>query len=125
MIDVCSALEGVGTGLGDGVYATADEVGLADIVRGNNNLKFLNCVDGDRVATAGEVVGKAEVVVEVCTVNGEVGSTAVGTCEAHSVTAVRRQTGYVRDVTVNGREAQNLFIGDVGNSSGALLSGEL
>ena len=45
MVDVSGTLEGVGTGLGNGVHATADEVALADIVRGNHNLNLLDCID--------------------------------------------------------------------------------
>ena len=125
MIDVCGALEGVGTRLGDGVHAAADEVGLTNVVGADDNLKFLDGVDGDGVATAREVGGKTEVVVEVGTVHGKVGGTAVGTGETHAVTAVGRQTGNIRDVAVDGGHGLNLTAVDVGhgavNGTGGLM----
>ena len=76
VVDVSGALKGVGTGLGNGVHATADEVALANIVRGNHNLNLLDCIDGDGVATAGKSSAQTEVIVEVRTVHGEVGAAA-------------------------------------------------
>ena len=125
MIDVGRTLEGVGTGLGDGVHATADEVGLAHIVRGNHNLEFLDGVDGDGVAAAREVGGQTEVVVEVCTVNGKVGKAAVGTGEAHAVTAVRGKAGDIRDAAAHRGQGGNLGAANIGDGTRTLLGGEL
>ena len=86
--DVGAAAEGVGTALGDGVHATTDEVGLTHVVGRNHNLHFLDCLDRNGVATTGQTVAQTEVVIEVGTVNGEVGQTAVGTGKAHAVTTV-------------------------------------
>ena len=89
VVDVGAALEGVSTGLGDGVHATSDEVGLTYVIRRNHNLELLDGVDGDRAASARKVGGKTEVVVEVSAVHGEVCGTSVSSGEAHSVSAVR------------------------------------
>ena len=120
VIDVGAALERVGTGLGDGVDATADEVGLADIVRGDHDLHFLDGIQGDGVAAAGEVAGKAEVIVEVGTVDGEVRRTVVGTHEGHAVAAVRGQARHVRKVAADRRQGDDLAAVDVGRSTGLL-----
>ena len=77
VIDIGRSLDGVGTGLGDGVDTTADEVGLADIIRSDDDLHFLDGIDGDRASATRKVVGKTEVVVEVGTIDGEVGVTSV------------------------------------------------
>ena len=89
VVHIAGALEGVGTGLGDGVDAAADEVGLTDIIGRNHNLNFLDGVHGDRHTAAGKGIAKAEVVVEVSTVNSEVGATAVAAAEAHAAATVR------------------------------------
>ncbi len=125
VVDVGGTLEGVGTGLGDGVHAAADEVGLANVVGADHNLQFLDGVDGDGVAAAGQVGGQTEVVVEVGAVNGEVGGTAVGTGEAHAVAAVRGKAGDVGDATVHSGHGRNLGTGDVGHGTRALLGIEL
>ena len=88
MEDVGTATELVGTTLGNGVNTTTDEVGLTNIVGRDHNLHLLDSLDADGVATTGQVVAQTEVVVEVGTVNGEVGSTAIGTGKTHAVTAV-------------------------------------
>ena len=125
MIHISGTLEGVGTGLGDGVHAAADEVGLADIVGADYHLHFLDGVDGDGVAATREVGVKTEVVVEVGTVHGEVGGTAVGAGEAHAVTTVRRQAGNVGDAAADGGKRGDLVAADVGYSTGTLLRIEL
>ena len=125
VIYISRTLEGVGTGLGDGVHTTADEVGLTNVVGADHNLHFLNGVDGDRVAAAGEVGRQTEVVIEVGTVHGEVGQTAVGTGEAHAVTAVRGKAGNIRDAAVHRRDSGDLCVVDVGHSTGTLLGIEL
>ena len=124
VVDVGRAAEGVGTGLGDGVDAAADEVGLTDIVRGDHHLHLLDGVDGDRVAATGQAVVQTEVVVEVGTVHGEVGRTAVSTGEGHPVAAVRREAGHIGDVAGHGRQGGDLVAVDVGRGTG-LLGGEL
>ena len=93
MIDISGSLEGVGTGLCDSVDTTTDEVGLAHVVRGNHDLKFLNGVNRDRIATTGKSGAKAEVVIEVRSVNSEVGGTSVHTGEGSTITTVRRKPG--------------------------------
>ena len=120
VIDVGRALEGVGTGLGDGVDAAADEVGLADIIRGDHHLHLLDGVDGDRVAAAGQAVGQAEVVVEVGAVHGEVGGTTVSSGESHAVAAVRGKAGHVGDAAADRRQGRDLAAVDVGGSAGLL-----
>ena len=86
--DVGAATELVGTTLGNGVHTTTDEVGLTNVIGRDNNLQLLDSLDADGVTTTGQVVAQTEVVVEVGTVNGEVGSTSVGTGKTHTVTAV-------------------------------------
>ena len=120
MIDIGAAPEGVRTGLGDGVHATADEVGLADIVGGDHDLKFFDGVDGDRVATARQVGAQTEVVVEVGTVHGEVGHTAVGTGEAHAIAAIRRKARHIGDGAADTGQIGDLLVGDVRGSTGLL-----
>ena len=114
VIDVGAALEGVVTTLGDGVHATANEVGLTNVIRRNNHLHLLNSVDRDWVATTRQVRAKTEVVVEVCTVNGEVGSTAIGTCKTHSIASIRREACHVGDAAANRWQISDLHVGNVG-----------
>ena len=52
VVNIGRATEGVGTRLGDGVHATADEVGLANIKWRNNDLHLLYGINGDRAAAA-------------------------------------------------------------------------
>ena len=125
VIHIGGTLHGVGTGLGDGVHAAADEVALTHIERGNHNLHFLDGIHGNRHAAAGKGGGEAEVVVEVGTVNGEVGATAVTAGDVHAVTAVRGQLDDVRDGTVGSGEGLNIRIGDIRGGADTLLTGEL
>ena len=99
MIDISGSLEGVGTGLGDSVDSTTDEVGLANIVRGNHDLELLDGVNRDRIATSGKTGAKTEVVVEVRSINSEVGGTSVHSGESGSVTTVRRKPGDIGDAS--------------------------
>ena len=122
---VDGSLEGVGTRLGDSVDTAAHEISLPYIEGGNHNLDFLDGVDGNRGAAAGEVGRKAEVVVEVGTVNREVGGTTIGTCEAHSVTCIRRDPCNVRNAPADGGHLNNLGVGNVGRSAGLFLSSKL
>lgn len=62
---------------------------------------------------------QTEVVVEVGTVDGEVGRTAVHAAEAHAVAAVGRETGDVGQRTAHRRHVLHLFVVDV--SGGARL----
>ncbi len=89
VIDVSRTLESVSTRLSDSVDTTTDEVSLADIIRRNNDLQLLDSIDRNRVAATREVIAQTEVVVEIGTIDREVGSTSVRTGEAHLVTAVR------------------------------------
>ena len=123
VVAVHGTLEGVGTGLGDCVDATADEVGLADIVGSDHDLDFLKCIHGDRGAATGELVGKTEVVVEVGAVDREVGGTAVAAGEAHAV-CIRGDAGQVGDAAVDRRHLLHLLAVDAGGST-RLLSSEL
>ena len=118
--DVGTATELVGTALGHSVHTTTDEVGLTNIVGRNNDLHLLDSLDTDGVATTRQVVAKTEVVVEVGTVNGEVGSTAIGTGETHTVTTEGRQTGNVRQAAGNSGQIGNLGTVDVGSGTGLL-----
>ncbi len=77
MIYIGGSLEGVGSGLRDGVDTSSDEVGLAHVKRRNDNLNLLDGIDGDRAAAAREAGRKAEVVVEIGSVDSEVGGTSV------------------------------------------------
>ena len=122
VIDVGSTAERVRTRLRDGVHTTTDEVGLTDIVGRNHHLQLLDSIDRDGVATAGELVGETEVVVEVGTINREVGSTAVATGEAHTVTSIRRKASHVGDSTAHRRQIRDLLAVDVGRSTGLLGS---
>ena len=124
MINIGGSLEGVGTRLGDGVHATSDEIGLTDIVRRDHNLKFLDRVDGDWRTSSRKFLGKAEVVVEVGTVHGEVGGTAIRSGETHSVSAVRGKSGHVSDASADSRQSGDLGVVDVGGGA-SLLYGEL
>ena len=124
VIDIGRTLDGVGTGLGDGVDTTADEVGLADVVRRDDDLHFLDGIQGDGVAAAREVSGKTEVVVEVTTVDGEVRGTVIGTHEGHAVSSVRREPGHIGEVTADSRKGNDLAVVDIGCRT-CLLGGEL
>ena len=117
MIYVSGSLHGVGTRLGDSIHTSSDEVGLTYVKRRDNNLQFLDGIDRNRAAASGELIAETEVVVEVCAVNSEVGSTSVRTCKAHPVSAVRRKAGYVSDITADGRKRSNLSIVDVSHSA--------
>ena len=117
MEDVGRALEGVRTRLGDGVHATADEVGLTHVVRSNDHLHFLNSLNRNRVATTGQVARQTKVVIEVGTVNGEVGRTSVTSGKGHAITAIRRQASQVGDGACHCRQRRDLCCGDVGGST--------
>ena len=123
VVAVNRALEGVGTGLGDSVDTAADEVGLADVIRRNHHLDLFESIHGDRGAAAGELVGKTEVVVEVGTVDGEVGGTTVTAGEAHAV-CIRGDAGQVGDAAVHRRHLLHLLAVDARRSAG-LLGSEL
>ena len=125
VIHIGGTLHGVGAGLGDGVHAAADEVALTHVERGNHNLHFLDGVHGNGHAAAGQGGGEAEVVVEVGTVDGEVGATAVTAGDVHAVTAVRGQLDDVRDGTVGGGQGLDIRVGDIRGGADALLAGEL
>ena len=124
MINVGGSLEGVCTGLGDGVHTTADEVGLTYMVRGNQDLEFLDCVKGDRISSTWKTIVETEVVVEVRTVDSEVGGTSVSSCEAHSISTVRGEPGDIFNAPAYCRESGHLGIGNVGGST-CLLAAEL
>ena len=125
VVHVGRSLELVRTGLGDRVHAAADEVRLADVERGDHHLHFLDGVDGNRGAAAREGGGQAEVVVEVRAVHREVHVTAVGSGEAHPVTAVRRDLRDVRDAAGDRRHREHVRLGDVRGGAGLLLRREL
>ena len=124
MENVGTATELVGTTLGDSVHTTADEVGLTNIVGRNNYLQLLDGLDADGITATRQATAQAEVVVEVRTVDREVGQTAIGTSKAHTVTTVRRQTRHVGQATGNGGQIADLRTVDVGSGTG-LLSPEL
>ena len=122
VVYVGSTLELVGTRLGNGIHTTADEVGLANVEGRDNNLKFLDSINRDGAATAGETIAKTKVVVEVGTVHGEVCGTAVHTGKVHSVAAIGRQTCDVCDAAADGGHRLQLCIADVGGCTGLLAS---
>ncbi len=124
MIDIRATLEGISTRLGDGVHAATDEVGLTHVERSHHNLQLLDGIERDGVAAAGELVAQTEVVVEVGTVDGEVGRTTVHTGKVHAVTAVGRETCHIGDAAGHRRQIDNLLIGDVGRRTG-FLGGKL
>ena len=125
VIHVSGSSERIGTGFRDGVDTTADEVGLPHVIRADDHLQFLDGVDRNRVAAAGEAGGQSEVVVEVGAVHGKVGGTAVGTRETHAAASVRRQTGNVRNVAVHRRDGLDLLVVDVGHGTRLFHGGEL
>ena len=88
VIHIGLTLEGVGTALGDSVQGSTDEACLTHVKRRDHHLQLLNGLHGNGVAAAGECAAQAEVVVEVGTVNGEVGSTTIASLEGHAVSAV-------------------------------------
>ena len=124
MVNVGGSLEGVGTGLGDGVHTATDEVGLTYIKRRNHNLHFLNRIDGDRRTTSRKLLCKTKVIVEVRTVNGEVGRTSVRSGECHSVSTIRGKPCDIRDASADSRQSGDLGVVDVGGGA-SLLYGEL
>ena len=125
VIDIGRTLERVRAGLGDSVDTAADEVRLTDIIRGHDDLHFLDGIDGNRIAAAREGRRKAEVVVHVGTVHGEVGGTSGAAGEVHPVTAVGRELGHVGETPADGGHLDHLAGGDVGGSTGLLDSRKL
>ena len=123
VVDVRRTLERVGTRLCHGVDASAYEVGLAHVIRGHYHLHFVYCVHRDRVASTGQSVVQAEVVVQVRAVEGEVCRASVAAAEAHAV-GVRRYARYVLDAAIDGRQGLYLRVRDVCRGAG-LLGGEL
>ena len=124
MEDVSTATELVGTALGNGIHATTNEVGLTNVIGRNYHLQLLDSLDTDGVTTTRKFIAQTEVIVEVGTINGEVGGTAVGTGKAHTITAVRRQTGNVGQAAGYRGQVGDLGAVDVGGSTG-FLSPEL
>ena len=109
IVDIGSTLEGVGTRLSDGVDTTANEVRLAHVEGCYDHLYFLDSIEGNGVTTTRQLVGKTKVVIEVGTIDGEVGRTSVTTCETHAV-GIRREPGDIRDTTVDGRHLHHLRV---------------
>ena len=97
MVHIGCTLEFVRTGLGYGIDTATDEIGLANIKGRDDNLQFLDCIDGNRAAATRETVAQAEVVVEVGTVHGKVGSTSVHTGKVHAVATIGRKACDVGD----------------------------
>ena len=124
MIDVGSTLEGVRTRLRDGVHSTTDEVGLTNIERRDDHLHFLDSIERDGVTTTRKVLCQTEVVIEVGTIDREVGHLTITTSQAHTITTIRRQTHHVGQTTVNGWQVGNHSIVDVGRST-SLFSSKL
>ena len=117
VIGVSGALEGVGTGLGDGVDAAAHEVGLTHVIGGHNELDLLDGIEGDRGAAAREGIGQTEVVIQVRTIHGEVRGTAVGTGEAHAG-GIGAELGEGGKGAAGVRQVHHLVVGDVGAGAG-------
>ena len=125
VIGVGRSPERVRTGLGDGVDTAADEVGLADVIRGHHDLDFLDGVDGNRVAAARKGRRKTEVVIHVRTVHGEVGGTPGTAGEIHPVAAVGRELGHVGETPADGGHLDHLLRGDVRGGARLLHRREL
>ena len=113
MIDISRALEGVRTWLCNGVHTTTDEVGLTNIVGRDHHLQLLDSIDRDGVTTTRQVRTQTEVVVEVGTINSEVGGTTISTSKSHSVTSIRRKARHISNTTRNSWQACYLRTGDV------------
>ena len=125
MIDISGSLQGIGTGLGDSIHTATDEVALTHIVRRNDHLHFLDCIDGDRVATAGERCAKTKIVVEVGPVNCKAGAAAGGSREVHSISSERRQLCNIGHAPADCREFCQLLGIDVGRCTSLLYRSEL
>ena len=97
MMHIGCTLECIGTGLGNGIYTATDEVGLTNIKGRNHYLKLLNSINRDGTAATGETIAQAEVVVEVGTVHGKVGGTAVHTGKVHAIATIGRKACNVGD----------------------------
>ena len=122
VVHIGRALEGVGTRLGDGVDGTAHEVGLPHIEGRDSHLHLLDGIHGDGGAAAGQAGGETEVVVEVGTVETEVGGASVAAGHAHAV-GIGRHTHKVGQAAAHGGHLHNLRIGEVGRGT-YLLTGE-
>jgi hypothetical protein len=85
IIEIGRTPERVGARLGDGVDAAAYEIGLAHIVRGYHDLHLVDGFEGDGIASTGKHGIETEVIVEVGTVETEIGGTTVTAGEAHAV----------------------------------------
>ena len=123
VVDVGRSLEGVRTGLGHGVDTTADEVGLAHVERSHHNLHLVDGIHRDRRTATGQAGRKSEVVVQVGTVQREVGGAAVTSGKAHAV-GVGREAHDVRNAAAHGRQGRQLCVRDVGRRTG-LFGGKL
>ena len=75
VIYICRSLYGVGSGLGNRVDTTADEIRLTDIKRRHDNLNLLDGIKRNRISTTGKRSTETKVVVHIGTVNGEVRGT--------------------------------------------------
>ena len=120
MIDISRTLVCVGTRLSDSVHTTTDEVGLTYIKRRDNHLHFLDSVDRDRITSTRKSIRESEVLIEVGTVNSEVGSTTVRALECHSVTSVGREASHVCDRTAYSWHGSHLSACDVRSSTHSL-----
>ena len=124
VVHIGRAAERVRTRLRDGIHATADEVGLAHVVGRNHHLQLLDSIERNGVTAAGQTAGEAEVVVEVGTVDGEVGRALVASGKGHSIAAVGRESRHVGNRAAHRRQTRNLLARDVGRGS-RLLCREL
>ena len=122
VVNVGRALEGVGTRLGDGVDGTAHEVGLPHVEGRDSHLHLLDGIHGDGGAAAGQAGGETEVVVEVGTVETEVGGASVAAGHAHAV-GIGRHTHKVGQAAAHGGHLHNLRVGEVGGGA-CLLTGK-
>ena len=124
IIEIRRTLEGIGTRLGDGIDATTDEVGLAHIEGSNHQLHLIKSLQRDRATTTRQVGRESEVVVQVSTVQCEVGRLAIATGKAVATTVVGRQLGNIANGVADGGQFLNSDVADVGGST-RLLGGEL
>ena len=88
VVHVSTAVELVGTALGNGINGTACETALTDIKRSDAYLQLLNSVHGDRVGTCltaiGTAAGKSEDIVAHRTVDLERVVAIVDTRDRHT-----------------------------------------
>ena len=129
-ITIDTAMEFVGTGLGDGVDGTAGETALAHIEGGDAHLDLVDGFHGNRLGTGlsavGAVVRQTEHVIVHGTIDLETVVLVGSAGEGHTAVLVRADervdTGHIGNTTGNGRHFLN---GTAGNRLGSTGFGSL